>query len=105
MSRLKARVNPVSAVKKAAMTTRPTTKLRFWNSDGSMTGWALRRSDQTNSAKTPSEPIMRTQVQAGQPSSRPWTSGTMSIAEATVSSVTPRRSRRALRFSPVSCGR
>ena len=52
MSRLKASVNPVSAVKKVAMTTRPTTKLRFWNSDGSMTGWALRRSDQTNSAKT-----------------------------------------------------
>ncbi len=98
-------MNPVSAVKNAAMTTSPTTKLRFWNSDGSMTGWSLRRSDQTNSARTPSDPIMRTQVQAGQPSSRPWTSGTMSIADASVSRVTPLRSSRALRFSPVSRGR
>ena len=105
MSRLNARVKPVSAVKKVAMTTRPTTKLRFWYSDGSMTGWSLRRSDQTNRARTTSEPTMRTHVQAGQPSSRPWTSGTMSIAEASVSRVTPRRSSRALRFSPVSRGR
>ncbi len=66
---------PLIDTKKVPRKIRPATNPRLRNSVGSTTGWLLRRSLRTKSPKSTAESTISAKVHAGQPSSRPCTSG------------------------------